>query len=64
MTSLAPNAVYHVALSRGHLKRHGAGLLVREVPHAVVPRLHLVEQSQAGRLGVQVPLQGPQVLLV
>ena len=48
----------------GHLKRHGAGLLVREVPHAVVPGLHLVEQPQAGRLGVQVPLQGPQVLLV
>ena len=56
--------MYHVALSRGHLKRHGAGLLVREVPHAVVPGLHLVEQPQAGRLGVQVPLQGPQVLLV
>ena len=46
-----------------HLKGHGAGLLVREVAHAVVP-LHLVEQPQAGRLGIQVSLQGPQVLLI
>ena len=57
-------SVYYVALSRGHLKRHGAGLLLREVAHAVVSRLHLVEHPQAGRLGIQVPLQGPQVLLI
>ena len=30
----------------------------------VVPCLGLVEQPQAGRLGIQVPLQGPQVLLI
>ena len=62
--TVAQLALLQMLCTTGHLKRHGAGLLVREVPHAVVPGLHLVEQPQAGRLGVEVPLQGPQVLLV